>query len=111
MDCRVKEARWDENLVATTVCHEHIINLKGQVIDVTRQLEELKEEVIRSSQRASALELQRDEAFAQLSCLEETRHQRDESLTRAIVLQNELNKQAEELKGLTLKMENSQLQQ
>lgn len=36
MDHRVEEARRDENLLATAIAHEHIIDLKGQVADVTR---------------------------------------------------------------------------
>lgn len=82
----IKEARRDENLVATVVSREHIVNFKGQVANLTRQLEELREEVIRSSQRASTAELQQDEALAQLSLLKETRQYWDEALARTIVL-------------------------
>lgn len=82
----IKEARRDENLVATVVSREHIVNFKGQVANLTRQLEELREEVIRSSQRASTAELQQDEALAQLSLLKETRQYWDEALARTIIL-------------------------
>lgn len=68
------------------MCCEHIINFKGQVADLTRQLEKLREKAIRSSQWASAVEFQRDEALAQLSLLEETHRQWDEALARVTVL-------------------------
>lgn len=73
MDHCIEEARRDENLVAIAVPHKHIINFKGQVVVLTRQFEMLREEAIRSPQRASAVELQRDEALAQFSLLKETR--------------------------------------
>lgn len=79
MDRHIEEARRDENLLATAMAHEHIINLKGQVADLTKQLEELGEEVAKSSQWAFAAESQQDEALAQLSVLEETHRQRDEA--------------------------------
>lgn len=109
MDYLVEEARQDENLAATTVCCEYIINLKGQVTNLTRQLGELREEVIQSSKWASVAESKKDEALAQSSSLKETHCQRDESLAHAIVLQQEFNKQADDLKGMTLAVEKSHL--
>lgn len=49
-------AYWDENLLATAVAREHIIDLKGQVADLTKQLGEFREEVAKSSQWASVAE-------------------------------------------------------
>lgn len=111
MDHRVEDVLRDKDLAAMMVCRDYIINFKGQIADLTRQLEELREEVIRLSQLAFTAKFQWDEALAQLSLLEETRQQRDEALSCAIVLQHELNKQVEDVKGLTLTVENSQLQQ
>lgn len=48
----------DENLLATTMVCEHIINLKGKVANITKQLGELSEEVVKSSQQASVAESQ-----------------------------------------------------
>lgn len=86
MDSDIEEARWDENLAATVVSREHIVNFKGQVANLTRQLEELREEVIWSSQRASTAKLQQDEALAQFLLLKETRQYWDEALAHTIVL-------------------------
>lgn len=79
MDLRVEEAHQDDNLIATTLARQHIIDLKGQVADLAKQLGELGEEVAKSSQWASAVKSQRDEALAHLSTLEETHHQQDEA--------------------------------
>lgn len=97
---------------------DHIIDLKGQVVNLTRQQGELSEEVAKSSQRASMVKSQWDEALAQLSSLEETcrqqdeaQAQHDEALARAIVIQQELNNHVDDLKGMALAVEKSQLQQ
>lgn len=63
IDCHVEEACRDENLLTTAVAREYIITVKGQVADLTRKLGELSEEVARSSQQASIVESQRDEAL------------------------------------------------
>lgn len=86
MDNDIEETRRDENLAATVVSREHIVNFKGQVVNLTKQLKELREEVIQSSQRASTAELQQDEALAQFSLLKETRQYWDEALAHTIVL-------------------------
>lgn len=46
MDCRIEEAHREENLLATAEAHGHIIEFKGQIEDLTKQLEE----VVKSSQ-------------------------------------------------------------
>lgn len=92
MDRQIEKARQVENLPVTIVSREHIINLKGQILDLTKKISELTEEVARSSQEASVMELQRDEAFAQLSSLEDIYRQCDETLAHVAVLQQELNK-------------------
>lgn len=59
----------------------------------------------------SGAELQRDKALVQLSSLEDTCRQRDKALAHVAMLQQELNKKAEDKKSLALTVENSQLQQ
>lgn len=54
----IEEERWDENLLATDEARRHIIELKGKIEDLNKQLGELNEEVARSSQWASAVESQ-----------------------------------------------------
>lgn len=66
-------------MLAAFVAHEQIIDLKGQVTNLTTKLGELSEDIAKSSQRASVAESQWDEALVQLSSLEETHHQRDEA--------------------------------
>lgn len=43
MDRRIKEACQDENLLTMAVAYEYIINLKRQVVDLTKQLGKLGE--------------------------------------------------------------------
>lgn len=36
MDRRIEKARYDENMLTMAVAYEHIINLKRQVVDLTK---------------------------------------------------------------------------
>lgn len=66
-------------MLAAFVAHEQIIDLKGQVTNLTMKLGELSEDIAKSSQRAFVVESQWDEALVQLSSLEETHRQREEA--------------------------------
>lgn len=57
IDRQIEEALQDENLAINVVSREHIMNFKGQVADLTRQIDELRKEVAQSSQQASTPEL------------------------------------------------------
>lgn len=64
MDRHIDEAHLEENLLSTAKACGHIIEFQGKIKDLTWQLRELREEVARSSQQASTVETQQDEALA-----------------------------------------------
>lgn len=56
MDQLVDEARCEENIVATSEARGHIIDLKNQLEDLIKRLGEMREEVSRPFEQASAAE-------------------------------------------------------
>lgn len=44
IDLLIEEARRDENLAITDVAHDHDNNFKGKILNLTKQISELREE-------------------------------------------------------------------
>lgn len=69
MEQRIDEAFCEENILATGEARGNIIDLRNQIEDLTKRLGDMREEVGRAFERASAAESQQDEALAQLFAL------------------------------------------
>ncbi|XP_043808372.1 uncharacterized protein LOC122722241 [Manihot esculenta] len=138
VDRRVEEACLEENLSATSdargnlaAAHEHAKSLEAELSHARRVLKE-------SDKRATAAEVRCEEVLKQLSSAVDALRERDEAVSqkeevqrqyeqlkvkfdavlaqkseavaRVVVLKQELSKQADSVKGLTLVAEESKLQ-
>ncbi|XP_043808393.1 uncharacterized protein LOC122722256 [Manihot esculenta] len=138
VDRRVEEARLEENLSTTSdargnlaAAHEHAKSLEAELSHARRVLKE-------SDERAVAAEVRCEEVLKHLSSAMDALHERDEAVSqkeevqrqheqlkvkfdavlaqkseavaRVVVLKQELSKQANSVKGLTLAAEESKLQ-
>ncbi|XP_021625020.1 tropomyosin-like [Manihot esculenta] len=138
VDRRIEEAHLEENLSATSNAQGNLAAAREHSRSLQIELHTAREALKRADGRTAEVENQRYEALKQLSSLEEIRRERDEAmsqkervqhqhellkidfdavqaqkeeaLARVVVLEQELSKQADSIKGLTLAAEESKLQ-